>query len=161
MLLRLESSPPITVLHITSGFATFTTSNTISPLFKRILSPGFICSHIPSKDTETLVLSPIISLVVKVNSSPAFSVILPFAKVLILNSGPLVSSIMGMGAFLISLTFFIVSIFCACSSCVPCEKFKRATFMPASMSSESISSLSLAGPSVQMIFVFFIDFLLK
>ena len=46
------------------------------------------------------------------------------------------------------------------SAWVPWEKFSRATFMPASQSWVSISSLSQAGPMVQMILVLRIDFLL-
>ncbi len=156
MLFLFESSPPTMVLQITSGFSTLTTSNTISPLFKRILSPGKSCSQIPEKETETLVLSPTISSVVKVNVSPSFNFIFPVEKVLILNSGPLVSSMMGRGTFLRFLTFLIIAIFCACSSCVPCEKLSLATFMPASTKSDKTFSLSLAGPSVQIILVFFI-----
>ncbi len=152
-----ESSPPTSVLQITFGFSTFTTSKTISPLFKSILSPANICSQMPLKETATRVLSPTMSSVVKVKVSPSFKVIFPFSKVFILNSGPLVSRMIGRGTFFCSLTFFIFAIFAACSSCVPCEKLSLATFMPASISSESIFSLSLAGPNVQMIFVFFIE----
>ena len=154
--LRFDNSPPITVVQITSGFLTSSTRNTIRPLFRSILSPGTICSHIPSKETETLFSLPIMSSVVKVNLSPFLRVILPFSNVLILNSGPFVSSIMAIGCFFWSLIFLIVAIFFACSSCVPCEKFSLATFIPASIIWESTSSLSLAGPSVQIIFVFFI-----
>ena len=40
-----------------------------------------------------------------------------------------------------------------CSSCVPCEKFNRATFMPARISASIIVGLFVAGPRVQTIFV--------
>ena len=40
----------------------------------------------------------------------------------------------------------------ACSSCVPWEKFSRATFIPRSISSRIISSLLHAGPIVHTIF---------
>ena len=39
----------------------------------------------------------------------------------------------------------------ACSSCVPCEKLRRATSMPASISSRIASGVDVAGPSVQTI----------
>src|SRR5205823_5815400 len=42
---------------------------------------------------------------------------------------------------------------CACSEGVPCEKFNRATFIPAQMSRVSISGDSEAGPIVATIFV--------
>ena len=38
-------------------------------------------------------------------------------------------------------------------SCVPCEKFSRKMSVPAAMSASIIASLSLAGPTVAMIFV--------
>src|SRR5579872_5128888 len=43
------------------------------------------------------------------------------------------------------------SMFCACSSCVPWEKFSRATSIPRRMRSRSIGSELQAGPTVQMI----------
>jgi len=43
-----------------------------------------------------------------------------------------------------------------CSSCVPWEKLNRATSMPWSISSLNTLSSSVAGPSVQIIFVLFI-----
>src|SRR5437867_4934524 len=42
---------------------------------------------------------------------------------------------------------------CACSEGVPCEKFNRATFIPARMSRVSISGDSEAGPIVATILV--------
>ncbi len=39
------------------------------------------------------------------------------------------------------------------SSCVPCEKFRRATFIPASIKDRSSSSEDDAGPIVHTIFV--------
>ena len=41
----------------------------------------------------------------------------------------------------------------ACCSCVPCEKFRRATLRPASMRLRSVSRVAVDGPSVQTIFV--------
>ena len=41
-----------------------------------------------------------------------------------------------------------------CASCVPCEKLKRKTSTPASISSPITRSELDAGPSVAMIFVF-------
>ena len=46
------------------------------------------------------------------------------------------------------------SIFLRCSSCVPCEKLSLATSIPARAIRVSVSSFSLAGPIVHMIFVF-------
>jgi hypothetical protein len=41
---------------------------------------------------------------------------------------------------------------CACSSCVPCEKFSRATSIPASINFRIIRGERVAGPMVQTIF---------
>src|SRR5437899_1134672 len=41
----------------------------------------------------------------------------------------------------------------AWSACVPCEKFRRATSMPAATRRSSASAVPLAGPMVQTIFV--------
>ena len=75
-------------------------------------------------------------------------------------SGPLVSSRMATGRSSFSRTFLIRSIFSLCSGWVPWEKLTRATFMPASIIFSKISSRSLAGPMVQMIFVLRIRILL-
>ena len=40
-----------------------------------------------------------------------------------------------------------------CSSCGPCEKLKRATFIPSSINALITASLSVDGPNVQIIFV--------
>src|SRR5262245_59720611 len=45
----------------------------------------------------------------------------------------------------------------ACSSWVPCEKFSRATFMPAAMRAAILSSELQAGPMVQTILVRRVD----
>ncbi len=40
-----------------------------------------------------------------------------------------------------------------CSSCVPCEKLRRKTSVPAAMSASSAPSAAQAGPMVAMILV--------
>ena len=47
----------------------------------------------------------------------------------------------------------MVAITAAWSAWVPCEKFKRATFMPAAIRAAILSSELLAGPMVQTILV--------
>ena len=41
----------------------------------------------------------------------------------------------------------------ACSACVPCEKFRRATSMPAAARRSSCATVEDAGPMVHTIFV--------
>ena len=104
--------------------------------------------------------SPSTSLVVKVNVPPSHTVTGEFLNVLILYSGPLVSSIMAMGILSLSLTLFIISILALCSSCEPCEKFNLAILRPALHIFSKIFSSLLAGPMVHTIFVFLISILL-
>ena len=76
------------------------------------------------------------------------------------GTGPFVSSKIAIGSPSSARSFLTMSIRFFCSSCVPCEKFSLATFIPASISFRSTSSLSVAGPSVQTIFVFLITYYL-
>lgn len=86
--------------------------------------------------------------------SPYDKVIFLFLKVLIRYSGPFVSSMMAIGSFSFSLTFLMSLFFARCSSCVPCQKFNRATFIPFLHIYVRISSSSQAGAMVQIILVF-------
>ena len=56
--------------------------------------------------------------------------------------------------FSFSLTFLMSLFFARCSSCVPCQKFNRATFIPFLHICVRISSSSQAGAMVQIILVF-------
>ena len=105
-------------------------------------------------------LSPTRSLVVSVKKSPALSSAFPPSKSRVRISGPFVSSKIAIGSPSSARSFLTMSIRFFCSSCVPCEKFSLATFIPASISFRSTSSLSVAGPSVQTIFVFLITYYL-
>ena len=61
-----------------------------------------------------------------------------------------------MGRFSSSRTDLIMSSFAFCSSCVPWEKFSRATFSPARHMSANTARSLLAGPMVHTILVFLI-----
>lgn len=104
--------------------------------------------------TETRFSFPSTSSVVKMKISPYDKVIFLFLKVLIRYSGPFVSSMMAIGSFSFSLTFLMSLFFARCSSCVPCQKFNRATFIPFLHICVRISSSSQAGAMVQIILVF-------
>ena len=105
---------------------------------------------------ETFSLVPIISSVVKVKVCPLSSTVFPPSISFRRISGPLVSSKVAICNPSSPLIFITRSNLFLCSSCEPCEKLNRATFMPASMISRSFSSLSLDGPKVQIILVFLI-----
>ena len=90
------------------------------------------------------------------NSCPSFIVTFssPDSNFPVLISGPFVSNNKATGLFNFSLTLLIVAIFSAFSSYPPCEKLILATFNPAFTRFVNISSLSLAGPIVPIMFVF-------
>ena len=103
---------------------------------------------------DTICLSPSTSRVVKVKVSPASSWMGPSRKVLTRISGPLVSKMVATGSPSSSRSRVTASSFLAASSWVQWEKLNRAAFMPPSISRRRTLSSSVAGPSVQMIFVF-------
>ncbi len=126
-----------------------------------MLPPSLTSCGSPLYVTEAFSCVPMHSSVVSVNCCPFSSVIFPPAKSRRRISGPFVSSSAATGSPSSFLTLQSVLYFSSCSSCVPCEKLKRATFIPALISLRIISSLSLAGPRVQIIFVFLIYFSIK
>ena len=93
---------------------------------------------------------------VRINFCPDTSSVFPPSMSFRRISGPLVSRSVATGSFNSLLTLITRSNFALCSSWLPCEKLNLATFIPASISSLNLSSLSLAGPIVQIIFVFLI-----
>ena len=99
---------------------------------------------------------PSISSVVRIKSCPLSSSAFPSTKSQSRISGPFVSKRVATGKFNSLLILITFASFCFCSSCVPCEKLNLATFIPASINSLKVSSFSLAGPIVQIIFVFLI-----
>ncbi len=65
-------------------------------------------------------------------------------------SGPFVSSAMAMFALTSAAARRTLLIVCRWKSCEPCEKFMRATAMPAPMSSFKPCTVCVLGPIVQM-----------
>ena len=106
-----ESVPPTITSHLTFWPLISLTSRITSPLFMRTLSPGLSCWGKSLYVTETLVSSPSTSSVVSVNEAPSLSSTLWSLNVLILYSGPLVSSMIAIGRLSFSLTLLIRSIF--------------------------------------------------
>ena len=148
--------PPLSTTHWISLSLTFCTCSSIRPSSMRMRSPSLTSFVRSWKLTEARVLSPTICSVVRVKGSPSFKTVFPPSIFPRRISGPLVSSSapsetsISLRSFLTSFNLF------RCSSWEPWEKLKRATFMPASIISRSTCSVSLAGPSVQIIFVFLI-----
>src|SRR3989338_4547705 len=75
---------------------------------------------------------------------------------LVLISGPCVSSIKPIGKVFCSLIFFILFITVSFQFASPCDMFILAIFMPAEARFLIISSLSVLGPIVAIIFVLLI-----
>ena len=104
---------------------------------------------------------PTISRPVNTNCCPGSSFTLPSSNTPVRISGPLVSNNNATGLPHLERIFFTRSIRTFCSSWLPWEKLNLATFMPDSIIFSNISSLSVAGPMVHIIFVFLINFLLS
>ena len=85
-----------------------------------------------------------------------FNSIAPFSISCVRISGPLVSKRIAITRPVSLRIFLIVLIRSKCSAWSPCEKFKRATFIPASANAANFSGASLAGPIVHTILVLFI-----
>ena len=81
------------------------------------------------------------------------SLIFPPVNCPILIFGPCRSCMMVTGVFNSSEIFLSKVMTAAWSSCFPCEKFKRATSIPAFINSLIFSGELLAGPMVAIIFV--------
>ena len=130
----------------------------MSPSSIMICAPGFTSRGRSLYVMEQMCSSPrTFSSVVRVNFCPSFSTTFPSLKSRVRISGPFVSRRVAIGRFSSRRSFRILLKRALCSACVPCEKLKRATFMPASMSPRIVFSSSLAGPSVHTIFVLRID----
>src|SRR5208283_370065 len=124
----------------------------MSPSQSKTRSPAFTSRGKGRKIVLTRVESPRIFAVVMTNGCPARSVTVPppaSAPVRIL--GPCRSTRMAMGFWKTAAASRNIAMLCACSACVPCEKFSRATSMPASRSLRIMWGERVAGPMVQTI----------
>ena len=105
---------------------------------------------------DTISFVPTTSFAVRTNSFPCSKVTFSCSKLPRRISGPLVSRRTATGRFSSSLIFFTRLIVSKCSSVVPCEKLILATFIPSNISCFKTLSSFVAGPNVQIIFVFLI-----
>ena len=97
--------------------------------------------------------SPTMSSVVRVTRSPARSGTPPACMMPTRSLGPCRSARMATGLPSSSDRARMRRMFSACPSWSPCEKFSRATSMPAFIISRKVSGSRLAGPMVQTILV--------
>ncbi|OQA06264.1 MAG: hypothetical protein BWY65_02230 [Firmicutes bacterium ADurb.Bin373] len=149
----LVNSPPFMTVHCISVSDVDKTFMAIKPSATSIVSPLRTSPGRPGWVTGMSFLSPLTGSVVSVIRAPSARWTGSSLKYPRRISGPLVSSIMATYLPHSSAACRIASIFRLCSSCVPCEKFRRATFIPASINFFKIFTLSLAGPIVQTILV--------
>ncbi|SIN59029.1 Uncharacterised protein [Mycobacteroides abscessus subsp. abscessus] len=152
------NSPVLSTSHNTSPFALSIdlTCNSIKPSSNKIYEPSSTSLIKFSYVTENFSGVPSTSVMLTVTSEPFSSSISPSFMLCVRISGPFVSSKIATVLPNLLETLRIVSILALCSAWSPCEKFKRATFIPALISFSSISSDSDAGPIVQTILVFLI-----
>ena len=118
--------------------------------------PFLTSSGSPLYVTEQRSAVPSTSSVVSTKVCPFFNSTEPAENCFTRTSGPFVSSIVATGKPSLSRTATNSSNLFLCSSCVACEKLKRATFIPLFINSSTTFGSFVAGPSVQTIFVFLI-----
>ena len=150
-----EIGPPFKTRHSTSVSVTCSTIISIRPSSMRMCTPGATSCGSFLKVTEQPSRSPGRSSVESVYFCP-YSSTTGVSNAPVRISGPLVSSRMATGTSSSSRSFFTMSARRLCSSCLPCDMLRRATFMPLRISLRRMASSSVAGPSVHTIFVFLI-----
>src|SRR5208282_2241132 len=147
------SAPPLTTWQMTSCLRIRSTRNSMSPSESRMRSPDFTSRGKGRKIVLTRVESPRIFAVVMTNCCPARSVTVPPpASTPVRILGPWRSAKIAIGFSNAAAASRNIAKLCACSACVPCEKFSRATSMPASKSLWIMRGERVAGPMVQTIF---------
>ncbi|KYC62777.1 hypothetical protein B4099_2653 [Heyndrickxia coagulans] len=134
------------------------TSSSIKPSSSKILEPTCTSSISPSYVTENFSVVPSTSVIEMTGVMPSTSSNPPSFISWVRISGPFVSSRSPIVLFWFFAASRIFLIRARCSSWLPCEKFKRQTSIPFAINLSSISTLSLAGPIVHTILVFFILF---
>ena len=149
-------TPPFTILHVTPSSSTDITSIFIKPFSNKTIEPTSKLSIACGWLTENLSDVPkTVSFTILI-VFPSSSFISSFSIIPLLNSGPFVSYNIATFFPVISLTLCTDATTAALSSIVACEKFIRATFIPASTILLITSGSVLAGPILQIIFVFLI-----
>ena len=156
MPLLAEMKPPLMTVQTMSVCVALTTTISISPSSMRMCVPRETSLGRPAKLIDTISDVPCTSRVVSVKLCPAFSSTFGSANLPMRISGPFVSASSATGSPSSLRMRLTASTRTFCSSCVWCEKLTRATSIPESIRARSTFSSSVAGPSVQMIFVFLI-----
>ena len=145
--------PPATTVHTMLSSSQPVTASSIAPSLRRILHPAVICLGRSLYDMVARSEFPMISEVTRVNCEPVASSAEPPSNLPRRISGPLVSSMIAQGIPRRSRASLMRSMTFLCSSWVPWEKFRRATFIPVSIIFSIISGEFDAGPRVQTILV--------
>jgi len=143
--------PPRITRVSTRSLDTEITASSRLPSSSRIRPPGVTAWVNLGKSTETISWFPNCGLVVRNSLSPAVNTTASFSSSPVRIFGPCKSCKMVTGLFCIAeaeRSFLIVARW---SSWLPCEKFKRATSIPAIIKRCMVSSSWLAGPKVATI----------
>ena len=151
--LRERSSPPTATVQYTSLPSTRSTRSCTNPSFRNRRSPGFTTLGSGSKLMDTRRVLPVIFSLVRLKESPETTWIGSGSIVPSLIFGPGRSPMIATRRPAALEAVRIRATTSACWSNVPCEKFSRATFMPARMRPSSISGEFDAGPMVATILV--------
>ena len=156
-----EITPPFTTVQMMSSPRISFTISSMSPSSIKIRFPGFSSWYNCGYVIDAIEAFPRISRPVSTNCCPGSNVTFPSSNIPVRISGPFVSKSIATGFPHFSRIALRRSIRSFCSSWLPCEKLKRATFMPPCINFSKTSSESVAGPIVHIIFVFRINKLLS
>ena len=147
-----DTRPPSITRVTTRGPSTATTSRVIRPSSTSTRSPGCTSPGSPKYVVETMEASPGTTWVVTVNSAPTSSSTAPDAKRPSRIFGPCRSTRTPTPRPASSAPCRTAAYASVCSACSPCERFRRATSMPAAIRSRILSKDEVAGPNVTTIF---------
>jgi len=145
--------PPVTTRVVISLPATAVTTSSSRPSSIRMRSSGSTTSGRRSNCTGTRPAAPTMCSVVRMSVSPAVSKTPPSCMVPTRSFGPCRSPRMATGLPTCSATARMRWMFSRWVAGSPCEKFRRATSMPARMRLASVSGSLLVGPIVHTILV--------
>ena len=150
--LRLFTGPPAITSASKLSSRIVVTRNTSLPSSISNLAPGMIAAKISGCGRRNRVLDPASSCWSKVTVSPA-STVVPATTSPTRCFGPCRSARIQHGFCLSASRARMVLIRSPCSFCVPCEKFRRKTFTPASSRAARPPADSQADPTVARILV--------
>ncbi len=155
---RSVSTPPTVTLHFTSSPFLPRTLSCMAPSSSRMVSPVFTSCGRLGRLTGTTAASPSMSLVVNITVAPFFKVAWPSLSLPVRYFGP--GRSMRIATFIPSrwLILLTARMYLAWTSCVPCDRLSRATFIPLLTRRSMTEAVPVAGPMVHTILVLLLKY---